>query len=300
MFMGPNNPGFGSRKRRTGLTCPDYRREFEFLKLKADSRSLLRGSATKSSARSKTEGANDFQALLSDSNREFTRLLRDVRIKTSGGQIEDSPNQRTNELLMRAMRCAAKQYMLQAELGNLALTDELTGLYNRRGFMALGERQLKLASRSGRGLLVIFVDVDGLKRINDSLGHHEGDRVLKRTAEALENTFRNSDVIARMGGDEFAVLAIEASKQSESTIKTRLDECLKSMAASESRYTLSLSLGISRFDSSKRCSMVDLMAQADRAMYEQKRRRSTLQGDTAPAHKMFKLGALLDHRRASP
>jgi len=174
---------------------------------------------------------------------------------------------------MRAVRCAAKQYMLQAELGNLALTDELTGLYNRRGFMAFAERQLKLGRRSGRGMLLFVMDVDGLKQLNDSFGHFEGDRALKRTADALEETFRDSDVVARLGGDEFAVLAIEASGHSEATIKTRLFECLKSISAEQSRYEISLSLGVARFDPNSRTSIGELMVKADQAMYEQKRRR---------------------------
>ncbi|HEY2547681.1 MAG TPA: GGDEF domain-containing protein [Candidatus Acidoferrum sp.] len=175
---------------------------------------------------------------------------------------------------MRAVRCAAKQYMLQAELGNLALTDELTGLYNRRGFMALAERQLKLGRRSGRGMLLFVMDVDRLKHINDSFGHLEGDLALKRTAEILERTFRDSDVVARLGGDEFAVLAIEASGHSEATIKARLFESLKSICAKESSYEISLSLGLARFDSGSRTSIGELMAKADEAMYKQKKRRS--------------------------
>ena len=175
---------------------------------------------------------------------------------------------------MRAVRCATKQYMLQAELSNLALTDELTGLYNRRGFMAIAERQLKLGRRSGRGMLLFVMDVDRLKQINDSFGHFEGDRALKRTAVALEETFRDSDVVARLGGDEFAVLAIEASGHSEATIKTRLFECLKSVSTEESRYEISLSLGLARFDAGSCTSIGELMVKADQAMYEQKRRRS--------------------------
>jgi diguanylate cyclase (GGDEF)-like protein len=173
---------------------------------------------------------------------------------------------------MRAVRCAAKQYMLQAELGSLALTDDLTGLYNRRGFMALAERQLKLGRRSGRGMLLFVLDVDHLKQINDTFGHREGDLALKSVAESMEQTFRDSDVVARLGGDEFAVLAIEASGHSEATIKARLFECLKSICAKESRYQISLSLGLARFDSESLTSIAELMAKADQAMYEHKRR----------------------------
>jgi diguanylate cyclase (GGDEF)-like protein len=164
--------------------------------------------------------------------------------------------------------------MLQTELGNLALQDELTGLYNRRGFLALAERQVKLARRSGRSLLLFFIDVDGLKEINDVFGHGEGDAALKCAAEALETTFRDSDVIARLGGDEFAVLAIEASGQSETTIRERLTEYLTSARRQDSDYKFSVSLGAARFDPWNPTSIRDLIAEADQTMYEQKRRRS--------------------------
>ncbi|MGB7844662.1 MAG: GGDEF domain-containing protein [Candidatus Acidiferrum sp.] len=300
MVMETDNFGIGPRKRRAGPNSANDPSKLDFLKLKVASHGLLRSNAARATGRAKSaEVQNNFQTLLSESNREFAKLLREVRSKTNGREIVNTPNQMMSDLLMRAMRCAAQQYVLQAELGNLALTDELTGLYNRRGFMALGDRQLKLASRSGRGLLLFFVDVDGLKGVNDKLGHREGDQVLKETARALEKTFRDSDVVARMGGDEFAVLAIEASKHSESTIKVRLCEYVKAMNAAETRYRVSLSLGVARFDSTKRPSIVDLMVQADQAMYEQKRSRSGSQEETADVAQKVEQGALLDHHRAS-
>jgi len=240
-----------------------------------DSQSLFQRGVPRLLPRRENEPIDDvFQALLSEANRELASLLRDVRTESHGTSPGDTRSQPVSELLMRAVRCAAKQYMLQAELGNLALTDELTGLYNRRGFMALAERQLKLGRRSGRGMLLFLMDVDRLKQINDSFGHFEGDHALKRTADALEETFRDSDVVARLGGDEFAVLAIEASGHSEATIKTRLFECLKSVSTEESRYEISLSLGLARFDAGSCTSIGELMVKADQAMYEQKRRRS--------------------------
>jgi len=118
------------------------------------------------------------------------------------------------------------------------------------------------------------MDVDRLKQINDSFGHFEGDRALKRTAEVLEKTFRDSDVLARLGGDEFAVLAVEASRHSEATIKTRLFECLKGISAEPSRYEISLSVGLARFDPCSRTSIGELLAKADQSLYKQKRRQS--------------------------
>ncbi len=242
------------------------------LSMTVEPESLFRRDVSRLSLRKEKEAVDEvFQALLTEANRELASLLQDVRAESHAALLGSAQNEPVNELLMRAVRCAAKQYMLQAELGNLALTDELTGLYNRRGFMALAERQLKLARRSGRGMMLFFIDVDGLKQINDSLGHSEGDWALKRTAKALEMTFRDSDVIARFGGDEFGVLAIEASGQSEATIRTRLNEYLKTVSPRDSRYMFSLSLGAARFDPRSCTSIGELMIEADQTMYEQKR-----------------------------
>jgi diguanylate cyclase (GGDEF)-like protein len=265
------------QKRPAGFKSVNDPSDVAILSMRVDSQPLFRRSVPRLLPHGENERVDDaFQSLLSEANRELASLLRDVRTESHGALPGDTGSQPVSELLMRAVRCAAKQYTMQAELGNLALTDELTGLYNRRGFMALAERQLKLGRRSGRGMLLFVMDVDRLKQINDSFGHLEGDHALKRTADALEETFRDSDVVARLGGDEFAVLAIEASSHSEATIKTRLFECLKSIRAEQSRYEISLSLGVARFDPSNRTSLGELMVKADQAMYEQKRRRSRL------------------------
>ena len=270
--------GFNSypqKRKAAGISTHDPT-DLALLNISVDSQSLFRRRAWRGPQSGHNPAIDDvFQAVLSKANRELATLLRDVRTDSQGPVLGDAKSRQVSELLMRAVRCAAKQYMLQAELGNLALTDELTGLYNRRGFMALAERQLKVGCRSGRGMLLFLMDVDRLKQINDSFGHFEGDRALKRTAEALEETFRDSDVVARLGGDEFAVLAIEASGHSEATIKTRLFECLKSMSGEQPSYEISLSLGVARFDPRNRSSIEELMAKADRAMYVQKRQRST-------------------------
>jgi diguanylate cyclase (GGDEF)-like protein len=273
-----------SRKRPSGFKSVNSPFDVAILGMEIDSQPLFRRRIPRLLPRRNNEPIDDvFQALLSEANGELASLLCDIRTESNSRLHGDIRNQPVSELLMRAVRCAAKQYMLQAELGNLALTDELTGLYNRRGFMALAERQLKLGRRSGRGMLLFVMDVDRLKQINDSFGHLEGDRALKRTAEVLEETFRDSDVVARLGGDEFAVLAIEAAGHCEATIKTRLFERLRSCSAEHSRYELSLSLGVARFDPRNCSSIGELMAEADHAMYEQKRRRSTPVLETEPS-----------------
>jgi two-component system, cell cycle response regulator len=173
-----------------------------------------------------------------------------------------------DELLSSALPAADYR-----DLRYLALTDDLTCLYNRRGFFAAATHQLKLARRNAQGLLLFFCDVDDLKTINDSYGHREGDLAIVRAADALERTFRGSDILARLGGDEFAVLAMEASTQSEEVILLRLEKSLKKSNANQSRYKMSLSVGLARFDPKHPVSLGALMAQADRAMYEGKRNR---------------------------
>src|SRR5882762_3826538 len=262
------------RKRQARMGCESNPTDVAILNMAVDPQSLFRRRAPVLSPGRENKTIDDvFRSLLSEANRDLAKLLRDVRTESVGTVLGDARSRQVSELLMRAVRCAAKQYMLQAELGNLALTDELTGLYNRRGFMAMAERQMRLGRRTGRGMLLFMTDVDCLKQINDSFGHFEGDRALKRTADVLEETFRGSDVVARLGGDEFAVLAIEAAGHSEATIKTRLFECLKSISAEQSRCKISLSLGVARFDPCTRTSIRELMVKADQAMYEQKRLR---------------------------
>ena len=217
-----------------------------------------------------------FQGLLEEANRELASLLRDVRAGSDTALLDGAESTVIRDLLRRALQCAATQYMVQTELSNLALKDELTGLYNRRGFLSLADRQLKLARRSEGSLLLFFIDLDGLKEINDLFGHTEGDAALRWTAEALDSTFRDSDLVARFGGDEFAALAIEASGQSEASIRERLTEYLNAVSRKNTHYNFSVSLGTARFDPWNPVSIRELIAEADRAMYEQKRRRSSL------------------------
>jgi PAS domain S-box-containing protein len=117
---------------------------------------------------------------------------------------------------------AIERARMQAALRNLSLTDELTGLCNRRGFLALAEQHLKLARRLRRSVCLVFADLDDLKQINDTLGHQCGDEALVKTAEVLRETFRHSDILGRLGGDEFMALAMEDSKQTPAKILNRL------------------------------------------------------------------------------
>jgi diguanylate cyclase (GGDEF)-like protein/PAS domain S-box-containing protein len=153
----------------------------------------------------------------------------------------------------------------------LALVDELTGLYNRRGFVTLAEQQLKMANRMRRKMVLLFADFDGLKQINDAFGHPEGDRALIEVAHIFRETFRESDIMARLGGDEFVVLAVETDRASAEVLATRLRESLEARnAKADRRYKLSLSVGVARYDPEHPCSMDELLVRADRVMYERK------------------------------
>lgn len=174
--------------------------------------------------------------------------------------------------LGRVIRYAIERSRLLNALRSLSLIDQLTGLYNRRGFMTLTDQQLKLAMRTQRNLLFVLADVDGLKMINDNFGHREGDLALIKTAEVLKKTFRKSDVIARIGGDEFALLAIEASQDSRERLETRLSQNLEECNRTEKlRYTLSMSIGITFFNGIQPVNLTELMARADEALYASKR-----------------------------
>lgn len=273
MTMGPIKVCSSSRKHVEHFRSKKYPFDAALLGMTADAEQLRRNVSRLIEQNEEIANETIFQTLLSDANRELASLLQDVRRVQDDSQLDDGQLGPMKTLLMRAVHCAAKQYMLQAELGHLALTDELTGLCNRRGFMAFAERQMKIGHRTGRGMLLCFLDIDRMKQINDSFGHGEGDLTLKRTAKALKMTFRDSDVIARLGGDEFAVLAIEASDNSEAAIRARLSEDLKSVSAGETRYAINLSLGAVRINICSNASIGEWMVRADQAMYEQKKRR---------------------------
>jgi diguanylate cyclase (GGDEF)-like protein len=159
----------------------------------------------------------------------------------------------------------------EEELLALSLTDELTGLYNRRRFFILAEQYLKGAVRKKKRWLLLYIDMDDLKWINDHCGHNEGDQALIGLGKILKKTFRESDIIARIGGDEFAVL-FESTGENDEILMTRLDENIKDYNAKGPRhYQLSVGLGVAQFDPEHPISIDELLSKADALMYRQKR-----------------------------
>ncbi len=157
---------------------------------------------------------------------------------------------------------------------NLSYLDELTGLYNRRGFLRFARAQLDAAAMAGRPMLLIFVDVDGLKNINDRLGHAAGDQALVDTAAVLKSTFRERDVVARLGGDEFVVLVTDSSAVREPDLLARLTGRLDTLNARPGReFQLAFSTGVAAFDPAAPEPLEELLSEADSRMYLDKRRR---------------------------
>src|SRR5262245_28188227 len=129
--------------------------------------------------------------------------------------------------LLRSIRYAIERNKLRKELFQMSIFDELTGLHNRRGFKILIEQQIKRGQRIKQPVFVIIIDINKFKGINDNFGHPAGDKALKDTAKILKNTFRDNDIIARWGGDEFIVLGVDAAPEIMASIKKRLDDNIK-------------------------------------------------------------------------
>jgi diguanylate cyclase (GGDEF)-like protein len=165
---------------------------------------------------------------------------------------------------------------LYNRIERLATLDELTGLYNRRGFFLLAEQHLQVARRINSDVLLVFIDVDQLKRINDSFGHKEGDQALVQTAEALRATFRAADILARISGDEFAVLAYSTKNLGAEMLMERLAHEIDHInARNKHPFTLSLSAGYTVWSPVHPLSLDELLAHADAEMYQVKRKKTT-------------------------
>jgi two-component system, cell cycle response regulator len=186
--------------------------------------------------------------------------------------------------LVRALRYSIERHRLQKNLQNLSLLDDLTGLYNRRGFLALAEQHLRMIQRKGAALL-IYLDLDDLKLINDSCGHLEGNRALIVTANVLRACFRQSDILARLGGDEFCVLMTDAGQDSAQQVRKRLQQRADFINALSSwNFRLSLSVGIAEVPVVHQPSLNQLLRVADTQMYEEKRKKQ-LRSSDSPALK---------------
>jgi diguanylate cyclase (GGDEF)-like protein len=173
----------------------------------------------------------------------------------------------TFQKLIARVEDVSERRRLEELLWEMALVDDLTGLRNRRSFMLLAEQALKEAVRAGRPLIALFLDVDELKVINDNYGHAAGDRALRLVAGALQAACRESDIVGRLSGDEFAIVPAEAIELDglEGRVRSRVAQ-----AAEHAEFPLSVSLGVAVCPAGEPCTLAELFDRADRAMYAEK------------------------------
>ncbi|HOV14977.1 MAG TPA: PAS domain S-box protein [Spirochaetota bacterium] len=165
---------------------------------------------------------------------------------------------------------------LLEKLENLSLIDELTGLYNRRGFITLAQQQLKLVNRTKRKMLVLFIDMDNMKSINDIYGHLEGDKAIVEISNALKKSFRDSDIIARIGGDEFVVLAMADLDFDDNFFINKINEAVQNVNNSNKNiFKLGVSIGKSCYNPDKPRTIEELIETADESMYSKKKEKKS-------------------------
>lgn len=178
-------------------------------------------------------------------------------------------------------RDVTERVELEHKLEHAAVTDELTGLLNRRGFLMIAGQEHRVAIRQHHGIAVIFADLDGLKTINDQLGHEHGDAAIRQLAEILRTTLRDSDVIARLGGDEFAALAYNVDGPKLESVLARVRAAVAA-APPTGPYALAVSLGVALLPPGESRPLEELLAEADQRMYDNKRARKASSGHKPP------------------
>jgi diguanylate cyclase (GGDEF)-like protein len=206
--------------------------------------------------------------------RRVALMRRNAKRLDEGRPLEepDASRDELGSLSRTLVRTGSHVAELQEELRQLATVDDLTGLANRRGFFALGEHQLLVAARTRAAVALLFVDVDGLKKVNDELGHSMGDLLLKEAAEVLRETIRESDLAGRIGGDEFCVLLMGDPDLDAARAVERVRATTAAHNARPGRnFPVSLSIGLSAIPPGRSVTLEELIDAADEGMYEDKR-----------------------------
>jgi diguanylate cyclase (GGDEF)-like protein len=227
-------------------------------------------------------------ALLGDAQGVIQHVIRDgiggagltpgqpqtVRVQNGGADgLYDEFSRLNNELVTLQRDLAKKNAELErlyGEVQRLAITDTLTGLYNRRGFFEIGNREIARSKRFGHPLTAIMFDVDHFKNFNDTYGHAIGDRVLEEIAACCGRQLRKVDILGRYGGEEFSVLLPETSLTDARTIAERLRHAAdKPIDVGQATLTVTISLGVAALQDNT-ADLYELLQGADRALYKAK------------------------------
>ncbi|HEY0726401.1 MAG TPA: diguanylate cyclase [Pyrinomonadaceae bacterium] len=214
-------------------------------------------------------GADDYLTKPFDRHELRVRVQAGARIIA----LQENLRQRVREL----EDAIVERQQAEEALRSLSLTDHMTGLYNHRGFYNLAEHHARVSRRSRMKSLLIYADMDGLKQINDTMGHHTGSQAITAVADVLRATFRDCDIIARLGGDEFAILAPNIPLNESRKLIERLRNNLTAYNESgQHQFHLSLSIGAVEIDHTYEFGIEDQMAKADAEMYRDKNERRAL------------------------
>src|ERR1700752_68346 len=198
----------------------------------------------------------------------------ELRMRVQAGARIVSLQNNLRQRVLELEEAIVERQMAEETLRSMSLTDHMTGLHNHRGFYNLAEHHAKMTRRSRTKSLLIYADMDGLKQINDTMGHQAGSQAITAVGEVLRNTFRECDIVARLGGDEFAVLAPDVATPESRKLIERLRNNLKAYNdAGYLPFELSLSIGAVEIDHTYEFGIEDQMAKADAEMYRDKRHR---------------------------
>jgi len=250
------------------------REEFRNLKLSDIEVAECPDSISSHMRKIKTKGSATFET----KHRTKDGRIRDVLVSATVINI------REKDFIQCTWIDITERKMIEDRIKEAAITDDLTGLLNRRGFLAFASQQYKLADRTKKPMSLLYLDIDGLKTINDELGHKAGDNALIDAADILKKSFRESDIIGRIGGDEFAVLLTEPSESDiEHVVVVHLRKKLNEFNMQSGRnYELLLSMGIAHYDPYRPCSIEEVLMRADDLMYEDKRHHHRLMHKAEP------------------
>lgn len=204
---------------------------------------------------------------------------QEVLMRVKNQLLIQQQRQQLVEQNSRLVREIEERLHAEAVIRQLSLTDELTGLYNRRGFFLLAEQQLKMNRRTQSACCLLFADLDSLKQVNDSLGHEVGDHLITDAAQLLKHTFRDADIVARLGGDEFVVLiptCVNNSEEFYARLQANVDQFNQvCQSFGNCSYQLSLSIGVHCTIITDDISVERLLAEADQLMYKDKQMKRT-------------------------